>query len=60
MHDKPERVNITERELDMIEMRRERKTLGEIGMKYGISRERVRQIVIKAESKLAKHPAPTT
>jgi DNA-directed RNA polymerase sigma subunit (sigma70/sigma32) len=45
----------------MIAMRKDRKTLEEIAQKYKLSRERIRQIIVKAESKLAKgYPVDAT
>jgi RNA polymerase sigma factor (sigma-70 family) len=40
--------NLTPRRKEMLEMRSQGKTLEEIGNKFGISRERVRQIIKKA------------
>ena len=49
--------SILERERDMIRLRyEEQKTLQEIGDQYGITRERVRQIVAKGVRKL-RHPS---
>ena len=51
--------SIREREQDMIRLRyEEKKTLQEIGDQYGLSRERIRQIVAKGIRKL-RHPSRT-
>ncbi|HWC62436.1 MAG TPA: RNA polymerase sigma factor RpoH [Rhizomicrobium sp.] len=53
---------LTERERDIIQARRlqeEPATLEELSQKYGVSRERVRQIEVRAFEKLQKAMAPT-
>lgn len=48
-------INLTERELEIVALRFEEfKNLEEIGNKYGLSRERIRQIIVKILSKI-KH-----
>lgn len=44
-------MTLNERELDLLKMKEERQTLQAMANKYGLSRERIRQILIKAETK---------
>jgi RNA polymerase primary sigma factor len=46
----------TARERDMLEQRYQDKTLQEIGEQYHVTRERVRQIELKAMEKLLRRP----
>jgi RNA polymerase sigma factor (sigma-70 family) len=43
--------NLTLRQKEILKMRLESKTLEEIGNKFGISRERVRQILARLKNK---------
>ncbi len=43
---------LSEREADILKLRELRVTLSEIGAKYGISNDRVRQIMVAAKRKL--------
>ena len=45
-------IQLNDREIDILKMRKEKYTLEQIGRKYGITRERVRQIYSKSLKKI--------
>jgi RNA polymerase primary sigma factor len=43
---------LTPKEVRVLEMRMEKKTLEEVGREFGVTRERIRQIEAKAQEKI--------